>query len=337
MRVLASLLALVAFSSHARAATFSGGIAPVWSADGKEIAYVGPAPYQTFVGQTLADLDNLNHVFLVPADGSAAPHVVATAPKEDTLQAVAVVPGGVVYQDTNYTLWRALAGKPAAKVAIVGLAGGSGVAFTLSPDGSTVAFDAPCGCRLAQADRVETVALAGGRTRRLSRSGALDPSFSPDGKSVVFSGAHGTIVVEPTWGGPARSLGMFGSSPQWSPDGRWIAFLGKGDAFEIVPAAGGTPRTLIAGAIYPKGVRVFSWSPDSSRLVFGTGTTMGTVDLARTVTRFSLPGLRAVADGPPSWSPDGSSIAFTARGNKGDVDLRVYVVDANGQGLRRIA
>lgn len=328
---------MVALILAVAAIAAGGGTAPVWSPDGHEIAYVGPAPYQTFVGETLTDLDNLNHIFVVPADGSGPPRVAVTAPGQDTIQTLAFASGGFVYQDSNYTLWRANAGKPPTKVTIDGVAGLSGVTFAISPDGETVAFDAPCGCRLAQADRVETVSVAGGRTRRLSGYPAEDPSFSPDGKDVVFAGVRSLVVV-PTWGGPARSLGMVGYSPEWSPDGKWIAFLGRGGAFEIVPASGGTARTLIAGEIYPKSVRTFSWSPDSSSLVFETGTTMGTVDLAGTVTRFSLPGLRLIAwASPPSWSPDGTSIAFAARGAKGDDDLRVYVVGANGQELRRIA
>ena len=327
--------------SGARGAGFTGGQAPVWSADGKEIAYVGPAPGETFVGETLTDLDNLNHVFVVPADGSGAARSVVVAPENDTLDAVSFGPrGSFVYQDSNYTLWVAGLGKRAARVATVGVPGWSGIAYALSPDGQVVAFDAPCGCKLAQADVVETRALAGGRTRRLSRFPALDPSFSPDGRQVVFSGALGSLVVVPVWGGAARSLGVSGLSPQWSPDGRWIAFTGFGSSLQVIPASGGSPTTLVAGGPFPKGVVTFSWSPDSSRLVWQTGVAMGTVDLAGNKTTFSLPGLRIGNTGVPRWSPDGASIAFTARPVKTtdpNPDIRIYVTGADGKHLRRLA
>jgi Tol biopolymer transport system component len=329
------------FASAVQATGLVGGQAPAWSSDGSEIAYIGPGPYEHFVGETLTDEDNLNHVFVVPADGSVAPKSVVTAPKGDTLDAVSFGPGGsFVYQDSNYTLWLAMPGRKPSRVATVGVAGRSGIAYALSPDGRMVAFDAPCGCKLAQADAIETRALAGGKVRRLSRFPAVDPSFSPDSTHVVFSGADGSVVIEPAAGGASRSLGVDGEEPEWSPNGHWIAFLGKNDAFQIVTVTGGTPKTLIRGDVYPKGVVTYSWAPDSSELVWLTGTTLGTVDLNGKTTTFSLPGLRVGGEGVPQFSPDGSSIAFTARALKTtdpNPDIRIYVIGANGKGLRRVA
>ena len=91
-----------------------------------------------------------------------------------------------------------------------------------SPAGDTIAFD-----RLITAERADIYRLdpVSGEIRRLTsnRWSSEDPSFSPDGRRIVFTSTHDgerQLYVMSTNGGPAIRLthgdGPYGS-PAWSP------------------------------------------------------------------------------------------------------------------------
>jgi Tol biopolymer transport system component/DNA-binding winged helix-turn-helix (wHTH) protein len=98
-----------------------------------------------------------------------------------------------------------------------------------------------------------------------------DPSFSPDGRQVVFAWAgqddrNIDLYLMETDG--ARSLRRLTTDPArdehpaWSPDGRWIAFMRSSYHVTVISPLGGAERSLgEAGAVY------LSWTPDSKEII----------------------------------------------------------------------
>ena len=198
---------------------------------------------------------------------------------------------------------------------------------------------------------VAVVNADGSGFTRLSYPGLeSDPSWSPDGTQIAFSGhyagagdesarmiglmtAEGTNVIWKTGG----SLDL---SPAWSPDGTVIA-LTRGSEFvpsvaaveAVASEAGSREVDLVPNAEQP------SWSPDGSKLAFATrGSGFMSIATANAdgsgLTRLtsSTSGMEAQR---PAWSPDGSMIAFVyhyAASNN-----RVAVMAADGTFLKDLA
>jgi dipeptidyl aminopeptidase/acylaminoacyl peptidase len=95
----------------------------------------------------------------------------------------------------------------------------------------------------------------------------VEPSFSPDGRRIVFVRlrAHrDQIVVSDLHGAHARVIATSGATapvPSFSPDGRRILFDDNLAAW-VVSAAGGRPRLLIHRALTP------DWSPSGKEIAY---------------------------------------------------------------------
>jgi len=157
----------------------------------------------------------------------------------------------------------------------------TGPAF--SPDGERIAFSSgPDG-----AGAIFVMGSTGESIKRLTDFG-YDPSWSPDGKLIVFSdrsgqdpwsrgqlGAH--LWVVPSSGGEIRQLTHEGDAvqPRWSPGGHRIAFWGlKGssgqrDVWSIPADATGEPVPV---AVTDDPVMDWNpvWSPDGRNLYFAS-------------------------------------------------------------------
>lgn len=177
-----------------------------------------------------------------------------------------------------------------------------------SPDGRSIAFSRVVN---GNAD-IYVFDLARGTERRLTRDSGVDtsPSFSPDGKRIVFESdrglgpqlyimnENGEAMTCPNSGARESACritfeqGARFGDPVWSPRGDWIAFsIQRRGQFAI-------------GVIQPDGK-----------------------------------GLRVLTDGyqdeAPSWSPNGRVVAFQRTASKG-AGPKLYSVDLTARNTRRI-
>jgi eukaryotic-like serine/threonine-protein kinase len=146
----------------------------------------------------------------------------------------------------------------------------------------------------------------------LSGISADSVSFSKDGQWVSYvrfpegtlwrSKLDGSQKIQLTYA-PLTAV-----MPSWSSDGQQIVFYGfSGPKPKLYTIAtqGGTPREMIPGD--PKGEWDPSWSPDGTKIAFGSGSTDPSSTIlildVRTNQVSTLPGSKGFFS--PRWSPDG--------------------------------
>jgi Tol biopolymer transport system component len=181
----------------------------------------------------------------------------------------------------------------------------------------------------------------------------LAPSFSPDGKSVVFavgneSGKRFQVYVKSIAGSSERQISSgpaLSYSPAWSPDGKTIAYLSGvygGDAsLWLVSPDGTKPRKLrdIQSGVWPWN-RGLAWTPDSQALIAidtlnrSDSTALFRIGLDGTKRRITSPPSRST-DAFPSVSFDGKLLVFS-RFSSGVTRLYEQRLDASGQPPRLI-
>ena len=308
---------------------------PVWSPDGRRIAY-------------LSRRDGTKEIYVVSADGSGQ----RTLTRSATFFATpAWSPDGrkIAFEGVR---------DGTTGVYVVNADGGgqrrlarSGHAPAWSPDGRTVAFFSDSKIYLMNADGSEHRPL----TRPLT-AGKRSLAWSPDGRKLAFlndedcrpqfcfnlyvvgsdgSGLRNLTSKLATGGHPGA--GPPASDPAWSPDGRTLAFVRRnaGHGVYVAKADGSGLRNLTpkpVGAAYADP----AWSPDGRKLAFVSdrdGNSEVYVMNANGSGQRSLTRNPAY-DADPAWSPDGRKIAFASNrdGNSG-----VYVMNADGSGQRRLA
>jgi TolB protein len=215
---------------------------------------------------------------------------------------------------------------------------------------------------------VYSVDVDGGHWRRLTHCSTChwtgDPSFSFDGRSIIFAREEQTGVVG-IWrmasDGKRQTLlfhaprGRFADQPALSPDGTHLAYrrgpLGNRGVPSIYVAHvdGSHARRVTPTGLFASGPR---WSPDGKWLVFYTTDRdrlkpgiSANIDIVRP----DGTGLRAltherggsIQDYEPSWSPDGEWIVFAREtganhppGTHAAGDI--YVMRRDGSDVRRI-
>jgi len=182
---------------------------------------------------------------------------------------------------------------------------------------------------------------------QLTRDSGLstEPVISGDGKLLVYASDRGgegnlDIWIQHTAGGePARLTDDAADDhqPEISPDGSTVLFRSERNPPGIysVPVLGGETRLLIKGGYVPR------FSPDGSRIAYGTGlfgagAFAGRINVytpATGATQAITPGVASA--GPVTWSPDGEWLAFVGSGNLLLRPLHLWFASTkNGQAAR---
>jgi TolB protein len=184
--------------------------------------------------------------------------------------------------------------------------------------------------------------------RRLTSEASFDgdPTFSNDGKSILFvsdrdlvrteenSSATGSLYTMRTDGTEIMRLtnNALDSEPAWSPDGSTIAFI-RDAGLWVMHADGTAQRELRRSLRFPGAP---AWSPDGLLLAIELDGAIYILNADGTGLR-PLIARNEVADATsPTWSPDGKRIAFGGRDKAGDCEA-IFVVDVSGEGVRRLS
>jgi Tol biopolymer transport system component len=270
---------------------------PVWSPEGRRIAYVRQSEitYEDGTPQELTTYSS--QIFVSNADGSGQARVSRTR-KYD-------------YESDRNPVW--------------------------SPDGRRIAFegydDGDYMVYVVGADGSGERSLSPGASER--PGGYAGPAWSPGGRKIAVTNVHeGAVYVIGPDGSGGRVLARMERADAtwgvaWSPRGRRIAFI-RDSLLWVMNADGTRPRRLVDDKVDNPGARRsdFAWSPDGRRIAFS---------MHREIFVVNADGgdLRELTDGMnPVWSPDGQSIAFTSdrEGNS-----EIYVMDADGSDQRNVS
>ncbi len=246
---------------------------------------------------------------------------------------------------------RAQAPAPALDSLSITVREGTTLSMDVSRDRRTIVFDL-----LGQLWALDA---AGGEARPITDAVGdtaedLDPSLSPDGRQLVFSGERGGrrgLWLTDLAGGAPRLLSRtpdgegFDGRGAWSPDGRTIAFTHvsprvAGDEvvqqseIAILDVASGDVRPLRIEGLPEPDVRDPAWSSDGARIVFVAGWAQddvgGRVWSVPVAGGAAMPVTPEIAALAPAVSPDGVRFAFLAPDPEGRVQIWVQGISGPG-------
>lgn len=300
------------------------GHSPVWSPDGRRIAFVQPTgPYT-----------GGSHAWVVNDDGTGLTRLTALRPEGKPLVALKLMwsPDGqhVLYYDKScgvYGSW------------------GAGGVFLAEADGSTLVTIADQGEACASA-----AAWAPDGTKIAVGLGFYRRSSQDEGKGLgVFAleveGGQPVLPPKPLVQGLE---GEFVTDLHWSPDGQWITlqedsgYLGLSKTPWIMKADGSELVAFVPEGLEDYNISSATWSPTGDQIAFaaqaqdeGPGSLwIADADSRASARRLTGPDLEGSV-GSYRWSPDGQRVAVTLeKGSRTDL----YLIDMDGENghLRRL-
>lgn len=165
----------------------------------------------------------------------------------------------------------------------------------------------------------------GGGTATVFVSGYV--TVRKDGRNVI-------LTDERDVNAPVQLTSIGGASmPSFSRDGRQVVFArksGQDSELMVVLVSGGTPSTILRSSATQQNLRTPSFSPDGMRIAFAydenaTSSSVGLVNVDGSNFR-KLVGGGALAYSSPSWFPDGNSLLVSA-GNAGLMQTQIERID----------
>jgi eukaryotic-like serine/threonine-protein kinase len=215
---------------------------------------------------------------------------------------------------------------------------------SISPDGKTVAFIRVSSGILTD---VYLTPMAGGEPRRLTFENAnlYHPTWTPDGRNILFGSVVSLWIVPATGGKPERieAVGQNVIGFAISRQGNrlvWAQGVFDSNIWQIELSGGPTPtvqkqsaKALIAST---KADASSQFSPDGQRIVFASGRSGSTeiwVCSSDGQSPIQLTSFNRGVTGSPRWSPDGRQIVFDGR-PEGSADI--FVINAEGGKPRRL-
>jgi len=200
---------------------------------------------------------------------------------------------------------------------------------SVSANGQTVVFSNTTG--------IATIPITGGGITQVTTDKGFEPSFTPDGATIVYENSSFTLTKVPAAGGASTAIS--GAEPgcvdesEVSPNGATVAYIntcGGVNKVETIPIGGGLPNVVVSDTGQDEQV---SWSPDGTHLAIvdttrcPASTPIGIVlATANNGAPTCLPN-STTGDIDPSFSPDGTKVVV--RTTPGD---NAAVLNANGIG-----
>jgi Tol biopolymer transport system component len=289
---------------------------PVWSPDGKKVAFVGGNPEN--------EADRTQNIYVMePGKGEAS----------NIALKLTFYTGNVYGNDINYLTWSPDGTRIAfSRTANYGAHAG---VFEVASDGTTatplmLAADgyhpswAPDGGKVvysAYSEQIYTVNADGGGTTPLPEGMGIEPTWSPDGSQIAFGrGSYpGDFVNLHIVGGGCGASPVVATAEysqwvdaSWSPDGSRLSYrstFNSGYGYErVVGRYGGENHGLQqVQNVNMGGGRAASWSPNGQRLAFDGSAAgalrevyVGNADGSSSVSSITAGGKNY----EPSWRPD---------------------------------
>lgn len=166
------------------------------------------------------------------------------------------------------------------------------------------------------------------------------PQWSPDSTMIADVNASQDICLYPSAGGPPRCLNVQpAGQPSWSPDGRAIVYISRlpQGGLSRIDLADGRVTVLVSGAetlTHPR------WSPDGRRIVFAYATQQEGLRHLYLVAAEGGAVKRLTAgrseQDQPVWSPDGRLIAYRDDAVQSRLQADVAVIEVETGEITRV-